>query len=168
MLWCGNLATLHIPFLSFMYFLSFSLKRRLCRRAKMLWCGNLAVCVFLSLMYCLFAGVLKCSDVAILLCSVCLFVFLVFSLKLCRRAKMLWRGNLATLHTPLSNNGLGLILCAAFNFYSILEQKIRMMDEMKYYWESAPILLKRIKAIPNVAGVEAGAQKCMSNNSKGK
>ena len=33
-----------------------------------------------------------------------------------------------------------------------------MMDEMKYYWESAPILLKRIKAIPNVAGVEAGAQ----------
>ena len=42
------------------------------------------------------------------------------------------------------------------------------MDEMKYYWESAPILLKRIKAIPNVAGVEAGAQKCMSNNSKGK
>ena len=81
---------------------------------------------------------------------------------------MLWRGNLATLHTPLSNNGLGLILCAAFNFYSILEQKIRMMDEMKYYWESAPILLKRIKAIPNVAGVEAGAQKCMSNNSKGK
>ena len=42
------------------------------------------------------------------------------------------------------------------------------MDEMKYYWEIAPILLKRIKAIPNVAGVEAGAQQCMSNNSKGK